>query len=80
MLLRSSRRRRRLAMLLCVPLLTLPSCAKPTLSSDQTNAILTTVPCKGLARITWSQHDTDQTIREIKANNAAYDAICGGSK
>lgn len=67
-------------MLLCVPLLTLPSCAKPTLTSDQSNAILTTVPCQGFKRLTWSKHDTDQSIAEIKAFNAAYDAVCGAPK
>lgn len=27
--------------------------------------------------ISWADDDTDQTIREVKANNAARDAFCG---
>lgn len=34
--------------------------------------------CEAFKPITWSSQDTDQTIREIKAHNAAIKALCEG--
>lgn len=36
--------------------------------------------CEVWVGITWSRRDTDQTIREVKANNAAHKAWCGSPK
>lgn len=33
--------------------------------------------CRIAKPITWSAQDTDQTIREVKAHNAAGVALCG---
>lgn len=32
--------------------------------------------CKAWRPVTWSARDTDETIREVKANNAAWGAWC----
>jgi hypothetical protein len=34
--------------------------------------------CRIARPITWSVSDTDQTIREVKEHNAAYDRLCRG--
>lgn len=36
--------------------------------------------CQVWVGITWSRRDTDQTIREIKENNASHKAWCGSPK
>ena len=54
-------------------LLTLPVVACTTTTS--TVAIDTS--CQSFEPITWSQSDTSQTITEVKAHNAAWDALCG---
>lgn len=33
--------------------------------------------CRIAKPITWSAADSDQTIREVKAHNAAFVALCG---
>lgn len=33
--------------------------------------------CKAWLAISWSSHDTDETIVEVKANNARQKAWCG---
>jgi hypothetical protein len=37
---------------------------------------VSSVACGAFQPITWSVHDTDQTIREIKEHNASYSALC----
>lgn len=32
--------------------------------------------CEAWRPVTWSSRDTDQTIREARANNAAWEAYC----
>jgi hypothetical protein len=39
--------------------------------------VATSDPCAQWLSITWSTKDTDQTIKEVKANNAAREAVCG---
>ncbi len=34
------------------------------------------VACQAFRPIAWSNHDTDPTIRQVKAHNATYLAIC----
>lgn len=36
--------------------------------------------CKAFRPISWSKHDTDQTIREVKGHNAVYDKLCPVAK
>ena len=33
--------------------------------------------CLVFAPVTWSVADTEDTIRQIRAHNAAWDAVCG---
>lgn len=33
--------------------------------------------CAAWSSITWSDQDTDQTIKEVKGNNAARNSYCG---
>lgn len=28
------------------------------------------------APVAWSRHDTAETVRQVKANNAVYDSVC----
>lgn len=51
----------------------LASCASRT-SIGATSRVF----CEAAQPITWSDADSDQTIREIKAHNASYDAVCSG--
>jgi hypothetical protein len=59
------------AALLLTPLLTLPGCATTT-ASVGTDA----VACSAFEPIRWSKEDTDDTIRQAKAHNAAWKAVC----
>ena len=34
--------------------------------------------CRAFTPISWSAGDTDATISEVKAHNAAWKAVCGG--
>ena len=34
--------------------------------------------CNAFRPVTWSKSDTDPTIRQIKAHNAVYAALCAG--
>jgi hypothetical protein len=63
--------------LLLVMLLTLPltNCASLT-ATPATNGSV----CNVWKDISWSKKDTDQTITEIKVNNARRDGWCEGQK
>jgi hypothetical protein len=63
------------AVLLLTLLPILPGCAMTT-ASVGTDA----VACSAFEPIRWSNKDTDGTIRQIKAHNAAWRAICGGAQ
>lgn len=54
--------------------LTLGGCATTT-ASGGTDAPKTVV-CKVFQPISWSSKDTDETIKEVKAHNAVYLALC----
>lgn len=58
--------------LLCVLAPILASCAGLTTSRDRIEPA-----CVALAPILWSARDTDETLRQIKAHNAAWVALCG---
>lgn len=34
--------------------------------------------CTAFQNITYSVHDTDQTVAQIRGHNAAYDSLCKG--
>lgn len=75
---RSTPRKRLAAGSLSVMLI-LPGCATTT----DTNAVTianaqVNVACQAFKPLSWSSKDTDQTIREAKAHNAAWVAICQG--
>lgn len=53
-------------------LVILPSCATMTKTVVPTDK----VTCTALRPLSWSRKDTDQTIAEIKEDNAAKKAIC----
>lgn len=58
-------------------MLTLTSCAART-DSVATEPITGAENfCRIAKPITWSSRDTDETIREVKAHNAAGVALCG---
>jgi len=46
----------------------------------QTTSTGATSACSVWRGISWSVEDTDQTIREVKVNNARRDAFCKGVK
>lgn len=50
--------------------LLLTGCVSTTGSGGTKTVCLATKP------ITWSKQDTDQTIKEVKAHNAAWKAVC----
>ena len=64
--------RQMLALLLVSVMMSMAGCetATPTVGTE----------CAVWLPITWSQQDTDETIREIKANNARRAAWCDNEK
>lgn len=50
---------------------------KPTPSLTVTDETVQKKVCGAWGGISWSKNDTDQTIKEIKRNNAAHDSWCG---
>ena len=56
--------------------LSLAGCAKMT-ASNVANEHST---CAILAPITWSDQDTDDTIRQVRVNNAKWKELCGKKK
>ena len=46
----------------------------------QTTATGASSACSVWRGISWSSDDTDQTIREVKVNNARRAALCTGEK
>lgn len=67
------RRLRRLAPLALAPLVA--TCAHRT-AIPETDPSL--VACEAFGIITYSRlHDTEDTIRQVQAHNAAYEALCG---
>jgi hypothetical protein len=54
-------------------LVTLTSCATPTISVAPTDK----VACASFAPVYWSKSDTDKTIAQAKEHNAVGKALCG---
>ncbi len=65
------RGRSALAVMLTVATLMLSACATTTGSGG------TDVFCRSTKPLRWSKADTDETIRQAKAHNAAGRALCG---
>lgn len=81
----SLKRALRLMLLTALPSLILLSCAlqtpTPATSADTAAGVVTDTGCVAFARLTFDRlKDTDETIRQIKAYDAARDAVCGGGK
>lgn len=57
---------------LCLMLL-LSACVTTTASSVANKH----TTCRILSPITWSDQDTDDTIRQVKVNNAKWKELCG---
>lgn len=75
--MRSSKRLRLLVVMLCG--LATTSCATTTATVEtEPEGADPSLVCLVWVPISWSTRDTDQTIREAKANNAAREAWCGG--
>lgn len=75
-----SRMRKRLAMLLLFAMPTLTACETLTASGGTDlppEVDPAKVACAVFGPISWSLRDTDGTIREVKAHNAAWRALCG---
>lgn len=53
-------------------MLTLSACVTTTTGTGATR-----VYCASAKPIRWSRSDTDETIRQAKAHNAAGKAVCG---
>lgn len=75
-----SPKRTRLALLLSVTL-PLAACESLTAISGQADTLPAEVDpakvaCEAFKPISWADADTDQTIREVKAHNAVYEALC----
>lgn len=67
-----------LAKLLILPLfVTLQACNQTTGSSVQISGGLPAAFCRTAKPIYWSAHDTPETIRQAKEQNAAGKSICG---
>lgn len=47
------------------------ACATPTAG------VPTDIGCKWARPISWSEKDTKQTAKEVRAHNAAREAVCG---
>ena len=63
-------------LLICVLIVTLAACAHPIPTPATSLSSLCERP-----RLTFSRlHDTDEMIKQIKAQNAARDTICGKGK
>jgi hypothetical protein len=72
-----------LALLLVLPLMTLMGCAQTTgfVETKPKPAPILVGPskqeiCSQWKGVGWSSKDTDQTIRDVKANNARQQAWC----
>lgn len=79
---RSLRPWRRLASAMIAPLAILTACAHraPTAATEPATPP-SAVACTAFARISFSRlHDTAETIRQVKAYDAARDALCGVGK
>lgn len=59
--------------LMLTAILPLVACVKP-MGFGETDGV-----CAVFRPISWSQSDTDRTIAEVKAHNAAVKAVCGAS-
>lgn len=58
--------------------MTLGACATLTSIFGPTEEIdVNAVACGGFHPITWSRADTDDTIRQVREHNAAWEALCG---
>jgi hypothetical protein len=55
----------------------LAACATLPDRSAATRARLSAVACDAFAPITWSQLDSDDTLRQIHEHNAVYADLCG---
>lgn len=51
------------------------SCA-PTINSSEIHEASTYVACNAFGPITWSKHDTDVTINEVKNHNETFAKVC----
>lgn len=60
--------------LLALPLILMPMAACVTLGSGLTRYVDTA--CTAFQPITYSSHDTAETITEIRAHNRVYDKLC----
>lgn len=56
----------------------LSGCATMTaIDATEPSALTATmVACRLFTPLGWSRHDTDETIRAVKAHNAAWAALC----
>lgn len=66
-----------LALPLMLPL-TLAGCMTTTGTGGTSVTGDLIVACQGFKPISWSAQDTPKTIRNAKAHNAAYEALCKG--
>lgn len=71
-MLRSRQSRRRLALAMTLSLAWLATACVPV----TTRAVVTDTSCMVFRPITWSGRDTDETIRQVRSHNAAFDAAC----
>ena len=60
-------------------MLTLSGCGMTTASGVIEPVAGAETFCRVAKPITWSIHDTDDTIREVKAHNAVFVRLCGGA-
>lgn len=70
-------KRRAIASLLILPLI-LTACASLTnfRATEPAQSQTARVACESFTPIRWSKADTDETIAQIKAHNAAWVALC----
>ena len=48
-----------------------------TACAQTTDTVVTDTSCLAFEPIRWSSEDSDKTIRQVKAHNAAWDRLCG---
>lgn len=54
----------------------LTGCGTTSTRTGATSSTVTEAYCQGNKAITYSRKDTDETIRQVRQHNAAYNAVC----
>lgn len=67
----------RIALLGAIPTACAPTTASVATDPPPAATSPAALACRAFAPILWSTRDTDETIRQVRAHNAAHRALCG---